>query len=80
MLRDGPWRQVLVPSREKSVLSMEIGQVHSVLVERTSSDSGTEFPLIQNKMGRKERQCVEEAEFFLTQFFLSRTSRSEGQT
>lgn len=55
MVRDGSWFKVLVQSREKSIFSMEIAQERSVLVERTSRDSGTEFCLTQNETGRKER-------------------------
>ena len=55
VLRDGSWLEVLVPSREKSMCSVEMGPVYCVLVERTSRHrSGTEFCFNQNEMGRKK--------------------------
>lgn len=50
-------RSLSQAGRSPSDFSVETRQELSVLVERTSSDSGTEFPLNQIRTGRKERLC-----------------------
>ena len=55
---DGSWVKVLVRSREKSIFSLEMGQVERTGVERTGSDSGTGFCLTQNKTGRKSETVL----------------------
>lgn len=73
MVRDGSWGKGLVPSKEKSIFTVEIGQVCSVLGERTHRYRLRVRILLKSdqEILVEERLCEKEAESLLIQLFFS---------